>query len=176
MRHNPTWCLFAVMDKGPLSLDGNEKGSGPRREEKMAGLVGFVRSDAANMSTEIGYVVTFPAFQRTYVTTNAVCLLLRFALEVPVRRPGALGLRRVEWRAFVENEGSVNTAMRVGFREEGTRRWFVTLPKGKKGSGEPREGDPMMERKGIDVRVLVMCCDDWENGGREKIEELISRV
>lgn len=176
VRRNPMWCLFAVMDKGPGPIDGESGSEREGGEEKMAGVIGLVRSDTTNLSTEIGYVMTFPAFQRTYVTTNAVCILLRFALELPNRRPGALGLRRVEWRAYASNEGSVKAAVRMGFKEEGTRRWYVAVAEGKEGHGEPREGDPMKEKKRIDSRVLVMCCDDWESGGRERVESLISRI
>lgn len=276
MRRNEGWCLFAVMDKGVTEREGStepepeeERGEGGEVKEKerekeketMAGVIGLIRSDPTNLSTEIGYVMTFPAFQRTHVTTHAVCLLLRFALSVPPpphplslphqlehagaplphqlehtdaplptqrERPGALGLRRVEWRAYAGNEASVKAAVRMGFREEGIRRWYVALAEGKQpalaegkagkepqpalaegkgkegkqpqpggcgdlegkepggkegkegnqpmGYGEPREGDPMPGRKRVDSRVLAMCCDDWESGGRERVERLLARV
>ncbi|EIM90783.1 acyl-CoA N-acyltransferase [Stereum hirsutum FP-91666 SS1] len=188
VRRNSMWCLFAVLDKGGLAIDTEGASESPdgrgeggseekeKEEEKMAGVIGLIRSDPTNLSTEIGYLMTFPSFQRTHITTHAVCLLLQFTLELPTRRAGALGLRRVEWRAYAGNDASVRAAERMGFREEGTRRWYVAIAEGKEGYGEPREGDPMQGRKRIDSRVLAMCCDDWESGGREHVESLMARL
>lgn len=165
VRSNPAWILFSIIDRGTSK---ERSGQG----EQMAGLIGLIRTDAQNMCTEIGHVIIFPEFQRTYVTTNATSILLRYCLELPSRLPGALGLRRVEWRANTKNEPSVRAATRMGFRQEGVLRWQMALPEGKEGD-EPREGDPRKERLKRDSALLAVCCDDWEGGLREKVQESI---
>lgn len=167
VRANPNWCFFAIIDKG-TSKEREGKG------ETMAGILGLIKSDAPNLTTEIGSVVVFPEFQRTYVTTNAVCILLQYALEVPSRFPGALALRRVEWRANSRNEPSVKAAKRIGFKAEGVLRWHVALPEGKEGDA-PREGDPKAKNLNRHTALFSACCDDWESGLREKVEEEIAR-
>lgn len=167
VRRDRNWCLFAILDKG-TSKEREGKG------ETMAGLIGLVKSDAPNLTTEIGFVVTFPEFQRTYVTTNAVCILLRYALELPSRFPGALGLRRVEWRANSRNEPSKKAAKRIGFKDEGVLRWHIVLPEAKEGDA-PREGDPKAQNLKRDTALFSACCDDWESGLREKVQEMIGQ-
>ena len=158
---DPNFVFFAIIDKG--------------RGGALAGSLGLINTEPQNLSTEIGFVTIFPAFQRTYVTSNAVGILLRYCLEVPTApRPG-LGLRRVQWVAHALNHPSYNAATRMGFRYEGTIRWHWVLPEGKEGSGSSlREGDPSRGPP-RDNKVLSFCADDWENEGREHIERAINR-
>ena len=159
IRSNPNFIFFAIIDK-------------PRA---LAGLIGLINTEPENLSTEIGFVTIFPAFQRTYVTSNAVGILLRYCLELPTApRPG-LGLRRVQWVAHTFNQASYNAAVRMGFRYEGTLRWHWVLPEGKEGNGSSlREGDPSRGPP-RDNKVLSFCVDDWANGGREHVERAINR-
>lgn len=105
----------------------------------MAGILGLINSNAPNLTTEIGFIVVFPKFQRTYVTTNAVCILLRYALEIPSRFPGALALRRVEWRANSRNEPSKKAAKRIGFKDEGVMRCMWCCQRGKRATCRGKE-------------------------------------
>lgn len=106
------------------------------------------------------------------MTSNAIGILLRFCLEVPSRTPGALGLRRVQWTANPANVKSINSAKRMGLKEEGVMRWYLTSPANRE--GEPsREGDPKQNLRGRGSTMLAMCWDDWENGWREKVQELV---
>ena len=128
-----------------------------------------------NLSVEIGFVVAFPRYQRTHVTSNMVGLLLQYCLEVPER--GGLGLRRVQWQANTENEASVKTALRMGFQHEGVKRWDRVIPASiwKPNTVEklPREGDPRRADLGRHSALLGLCWDDWEDGTREKVGELM---
>jgi RimJ/RimL family protein N-acetyltransferase len=84
------------------------------------------------LSTGIGYVTIFPSFQRTYVTPNAVGILLRYYLELPTAPWPGLGLRRVQWVAHTFNQPSYyNAAVRLGFCYEGTLRLHWVIPEGK---------------------------------------------
>jgi RimJ/RimL family protein N-acetyltransferase len=90
-----------------------------------------------------------------------------------------LGLRRIVWQANYLNQGSVRLAQRMGFLTEGILRWDRVLPLGKPadtGNGKPeREGDPRAGCMGRDTIILGLCWDDWENGGREKVESEMAR-
>ena len=166
----------------------------------MAGVIALIKASPANLSAEIGWVIVFPAFQRTRVASNAVALLLRYCLELPSDSDSdsdsdsvsvnadanatnaaptpvrGLGLRRVQWLTHAGNEASRRTALRVGFREEGTLRWERVIAPGKVGNGIPiRDGDPLGgAHPSSHSVVLSLCVDDWEDGGgRECVGQLI---
>ena len=140
-----------------------------------AGIIGFLDASPTNLSAEVGFVVVFPRYQRTHLTSNMVGLLLQYCLEVP--EDGGLGLRRVQWQANAQNEASVKVALRMGFHHEGVKRWgrVILASKGKPNTVErlPREGDPRRTDLGCHVAVLGLCWDDWEDGTREKVRELM---
>jgi RimJ/RimL family protein N-acetyltransferase len=167
MRRNPSWILFAIIDKA--------------RGGAMAGVIGLIHASAQNLSAEIAWVLVFPAFQRTYVTSNAVGILLQYTLELPSPDPGSgrcrgLGLRRVQWTAHSENKPSHAAARRMGFKEEGVLRWSWALHEGGEGHGIPlRDGDPLSPRPGRHSALFAICADDWENGGREHVKQVIDR-
>lgn len=157
--------LFAVMVPKPYSNDGSDDG-----EWQLAGTMGLIYASPMQMSAELGLAVTFPAFQRTHVTSNAIGLALRYCLNLPTdtSAPG-IGLRRAQWQANILNVASTRAAERLGFRQEGVLRWTWPLPEGRSGH-EPRAGDAHKEKKGRDSVYLGLCCDDWESSGREKVE------
>ncbi|KAN0132206.1 Acyl-CoA N-acyltransferase [Lactarius tabidus] len=163
-RRNSTWILFAIIDKA--------------RGDALAGVIGLLDASVYNLSVEIGWVVAFPAFQRTYVTSNAVGILLRYALELPDPDTGrgGLGFRRVQWSAHAANEPSHAVARRMGMKEECVVRWALVMPEGAEGNGiEVRDGDPMSGRAGRHSIVFSLCADEWENGGREQVVGVINR-
>lgn len=168
VRSNPALILFAVYDKTKATL-GNTDG-------ELAGTIGLLNTSTANLSTEIGFVLMLPAFRRTHVTSNAIGLLLRYTLNLPAA--GGLGLRRVVWMASQINEPSIRAAERMGFKREAVLRWAVVLPEGKvQGNGrERRKGDPKENQLGRDTVVLAICWDDWENGGKEKVDAIMERA
>ncbi|KAH9989526.1 acyl-CoA N-acyltransferase [Russula vinacea] len=166
MRRYPTGILFAIIDKP--------------RGNAFAGVIGLLNSSPVNLTTEMAWVVVFPEFRRSYVTSNAIGLLLNYCLELPSSttpgRPRGLGFRRVQWTAHSDNKPSLAAAKRMGFKEEGEVRWSWVLPEGAEGNGIPlRDGDPMSPRPGRHNIVFSFCADDWESGGREHVRRLMDR-
>lgn len=169
VRRDPTWILFAIIDKA--HGDGGT----------FAGMVALVNALPPYLSVTIAWAIVFPEHQRTYVTSNAIGLLLQYCLELPTgtggrpERPG-LGLRRVQWTAHTANTASHATARRMGFREEAVMRWMYVIPEGMEGNGIAlRDTDPKWPMPGRDSLILSMCADDWESGGREHVQRMIDR-
>jgi len=127
-----------------------------------------------HLSTEVGFVITLPPFQRTHVTTNAIGLLLMYALDLP---PHGLGLRRVQWQANRLNTKSIDIAQKMGFKLEAILRWDRVLPVSKASASNGRgrrEGDPRPGTIGRDTAMLALCWDDWESG-RARVLEAMDR-
>jgi len=120
IRASPEACLYAVIDKVPIS--GEEKPNA-----KYAGIMALSATNPVNAVTEMGAMI-FPAFQRTHVATNAIGLLLLYTLDPP--SAGGLGLRRVEWQCHAGNAASRRAALRMGFEFEGIARWQRVFPRG----------------------------------------------
>lgn len=180
---NTGYTFFAIFDKTRrnTNLSGDdahdahvEEGS---NEGPLAGLIGFVNSSPINLVTEIGGILILPPFQRTHIASNATGLLLKYALNLPSESPPGLGLRRVVWQANVLNKASVGLAERMGFKLEGILRWERVLPPGKEESGRTsREGDPRRNFTGRDTTLLALCWDDWVDGRREMVDQVMQRV
>jgi RimJ/RimL family protein N-acetyltransferase len=168
LRRDPSSILFAIIDKA--------------RGGAMVGVISLIKASAEHLSAEIAWIVVFPAFQRTYVTSNAVGLVLHYALELPTPDPAhgtrrrGLGFRRVQWTTHTGNKPSRAAAVRMGLKDEVMQRWTMVLHEGAEGNGIPlRDGDPMRPRPGRHSVVLALCADDWERGGREHVQGLIDR-
>ncbi|GLB42674.1 putative acetyltransferase (GNAT) domain containing protein [Lyophyllum shimeji] len=161
--------LFAVYDKTKASETGKADGA-------LAGAIGFCNASASNLAAEIAFVLISPKFQRTHVTSNAIGLLLHYALDLP--EAGGLALRRVVWQASPLNEPSLKAAERMGFKREGYLRWVYVMPEGKPiGNGrERRAGDPKPHLLGRDAIILSLCWDDWENGARRRVDAIMART
>ena len=154
-------------------------------------MIGLLNASPATAACEIGFVTIFPPFQRSYVSTHAIGLLLHYLLDLP--RDGGLGLRRVVWQTHSENERSRYAAERMGFRFEGVNRWVRGLGREKAGEkveelDEERgkeEWEGIRGQVGRHSMVLSVCWDDWEGvdleelpGGeavRETVERLMAR-
>ncbi|KIJ19607.1 hypothetical protein PAXINDRAFT_96888 [Paxillus involutus ATCC 200175] len=165
--------LYAIIDKTRTPTP-----DAPPSPADFAGTIGYLNTSPANLSIEIGFIIILPPFQRTHVTTNAVGLLLRYALNLPTASPPGLGLRRVQWQADEANDASTRVAERMGMKREGVLRWHRILPggKGKAGNGEKiREGDPKPGTLGMHTLMLAICWDDWEDGTKEKVAQLMDR-
>jgi RimJ/RimL family protein N-acetyltransferase len=167
---NPACALFAIYDKTRPSADALAVDEGT-----LAGTIGLLETSTINLSTEIGFILILPSFQRTHVTSNAIGLLLRYALD-PASE-GGLGLRRVAWKASPNNLPSIRAAERLGFKQEGVARWAFVLPEGKRnGNGlERRNEDPKKNCLGRDTMVLSVCWDEWEDGGRMHANAVMAR-
>ena len=166
------WVIFAVIDKTRARSAEDDEG-------ELAGTMAFINTSPAHLSTEIGFVLTLPQFQRTHVTTNAVGLMLQFALNSP--QAGGLGFRRVEWRANSMNAASIHAAERLGFRRDAVLRWHFVfkdgVQRGKIGNGRALPPGSPAGDLGRDTVVLSICFDDWEDlGVRDQIRVAMERT
>ncbi|KAG7094952.1 hypothetical protein E1B28_005753 [Marasmius oreades] len=164
---NPAETLFVVYDKTRPDANG---------QPSLAGTIGYVNSNAADLCTEIGCVIILPQFHRTHVASNAVGLLMHYALDLPEN--GGLGCRRVQWMANKLNTSSVRLAEKMGFVLEGIIRWHRVIPPSKSiaHNGSPgRKGDPHEGYLARDTAMLGIYWDIWDNGGREKVDLIMER-
>ncbi|TCD67852.1 hypothetical protein EIP91_011914 [Steccherinum ochraceum] len=171
IRRDPARIVFAVIDKTRPDPAHPEFGGG-----SLAGVVGLFNTSAPNLVSEIGHVLTFPAFQRTHVTGHAVGVLTKYCMESTAATPPGLGLRRLQWYCHPENAKSAGLAERMGMKREGIMRWHsVTQPELKDWGKVTRKDDPFPDRPGRDTLVLSVCWDEWESSGREKVQAVIDR-
>ncbi|KAA8651067.1 hypothetical protein EYZ11_010219 [Aspergillus tanneri] len=98
-------CFFAIQD----SSTG-----------RVLGQLSLMNIVPEHLRVEIGSVLFSPALQRTTGATEAVYLLIQYAVEI-------LGYRRVEWKCNALNQASQNAAVRLGFSFEGVFRQHMVL-------------------------------------------------
>ena len=79
---------------------------------KYCGQASFLDNHAQNGVTEIGHIWFAPELQRTRGATEALFLMLKYAMD-------DLGYRRMQWRCNSLNAKSRGAARRLGFRFEG---------------------------------------------------------
>lgn len=84
----------------------------PLPEGRAGGQASFMDMHAANGVIEIGYIWFTPALQRTRAATEALYLMLDYAMS-------DLRYRRMQWRCNALSSKSRNAARRLGFRFEG---------------------------------------------------------
>jgi len=170
-RADPTRIMFAIIDKTRPDPTHPEFGG------SLAGVTGLLNTSAQNLSTEIGHVLTFPPFQRTHVTGNAIGVLLKYCLDRTNASPPGLALRRVFWHCHSGNVRSAALAERMGMKREGIMRWHTVLPPKLAANGrKASEHDPFPDRPGRDTFVLSVCWDEWEEGVRERVQGIIDRT
>ncbi len=87
-------------------------------DERLAGVIGFVRDRWDAERAEIGYWVT-PRERGAGLASRALALLSRWALE-------EVGFARLDLQAAVANPGSIRVAERCGYVREGRLRqaWY----------------------------------------------------
>ncbi|KAG6811116.1 hypothetical protein H0H92_008916 [Tricholoma furcatifolium] len=154
---DPGRVWFAIIDK---TKDRNED-----LQTCLAGVIGLLRCVPSNRAVEIGPVVILPAFQRTFVSSNAIGAVLKYLLDTPSER--GVGFRRVVWTADPENQASVRAAQRMGLKPEGILRWTFCLPDGGEGQEVSKDRGSALGRHSV---LFAICWDDWENGGKEHVD------
>jgi len=168
---DPRFIALAIIDKTRPSSAEDDEG-------ELAGMMAFMETSTTHLSTEIGCVVVLPSYHRSHVTTNAVGLMLQYALNSV--EEGGLGLRRVKWQASTMNAPSIRVAERLGFQKEGILRWHFAFRQGaqnrKVGNGRALPPGSAEGDLGRDTVVLSLCWDDWAQGGKTKVEEAMARV
>jgi RimJ/RimL family protein N-acetyltransferase len=162
---------FAIVDKTRPATPEDDEGA-------LAGMVSYMFTSTTHLSTEMGFLIILPSFQRTHVTTNAVGLMLQNAFT-PAEK-GGLGMQRVVWQASTANDASIRAAERLGFRREGVLRWNRLnrngKPKFKVGNGRHPPAGTGLNDVWRDTVVLGLCWDDWKSGAAKRIREAMGRL
>ena len=165
--------LLAVIDKGHPGQEPQVPGG------SFAGLIGLLGTSTASLSTEIGPVMAFPAYQRTHVTSHAVGLLLRYCFAERGSGGSGLGLLRAYWTCSSANEGSFRVAERMGFERVGVIPYHTRYPRGrvwgKVGNGKalPPGSDP--DDLWRDTILLSLSWDVWQERAQEKVDRAMRR-
>lgn len=89
-----------------------------KQSGQVIGSTRFGNIDPANKKVEIGWTWITPAFQRTFVNSEAKLLMLTHAFEI-------WECARVELKTDVLNEKSRNAMARIGAVEEGVLRKHI---------------------------------------------------
>lgn len=169
VRPNTGMCLYTVIDKTKPSTSVDPDGA-------FAGVLSYINTSKVNLVTELGFVMIFPEFQRTHVTSNACGLLLDYAFTP--QSEGGLALRRVQWQTNSRNHASVRAAERMGFVKEGVLRWDRVIPGGRT-AGKEWNGRSLRLKDGAeshfneddvgrDTVMLSLCWDDWFLEGKKE--------
>ena len=77
MRRDPQVLLLAAFDKTRPDPEH------PAWAGSLAGVIMLLGATPTHATTELAFVLVFPAFQRTHVSRNMVGLALRYALQLP---------------------------------------------------------------------------------------------
>ncbi len=123
-------CPFAVIDK-----QGNQ----------IAGCTRFYDIDFNHKVATIGYTWYGKNFQRTGLNRNCKLLMLEYAFET-------WNVERVEFRADINNNVSIQAMKNIGCVEEGILRSHATIENGRRTS-----------------MVLSILKDEWFGGVKEKL-------
>ena len=95
-----------------------------KANNKIVGSTRFGNIDTNNRKTEIGWTWINPAWQRTYINSEAKLLMLTHAFEI-------WKCIRVELKTDVLNDKSRNAMLRIGAKEEGTLRNHMITESGR---------------------------------------------
>lgn len=87
------------------------------RDGTVKGMASYLNIHPKHGSIEIGHIWLSPTLQGTREATEALYLMLRYALDANV---AGLGYRRMEWKCDARNQASRSAAARLGFAYEGT--------------------------------------------------------
>ena len=82
-----------------------------KQSQRLAGMATYLDIRPSMGSIEVGYLWFAPFLQRTPQATEAIFLMLRYALD-------ELKYRRMQWRCNALNEKSRSAALRLGFKFE----------------------------------------------------------
>jgi RimJ/RimL family protein N-acetyltransferase len=179
MRRWENAVLFAIIDKTKDPISNDDIYTKVKPSGRIAGIIGWINIAPHNFALEIGPVLILPEFQGTFVTANAIGLVLKHVFESPTN--GGLGFRRVSWAADPRNGKSVCVAEKLGFKQEGTLRWCWVMPEGRAGrpvSSERKALEADWGRRMADGRdsvVLSISWEDWTEGVEQIVDARMNR-
>jgi RimJ/RimL family protein N-acetyltransferase len=167
--------LWAYMPYGPFASFGAFRawlgdcaaGSDPlfytivdRDSGRFVGMASYLNIHPKNGSIEIGHIWFSPAVQRTRLTTEALYLMMRHAMD-------DLGYRRLEWKCNALNEPSRAAARRLGFHYEGIFYNHLVV----KGRNRDTAWYSILDDEWASVRAMFegwLAPDNFDDGGRQK--------
>lgn len=117
---------------------------------RYAGSTRFYEIQLQNLTTQLGYTWYGKDFRRTGLNRNCKLLMLEFAFE-------KWGMERVEFRAHIKNERSINAMKAIGCTVEGILRSVSSSAIGGR----------------RDSIVLSILKEEWFNGIKVKLLDLI---
>lgn len=187
IRHDTTRVIFAICLKAgkvtKRTAEHEKVLEYDVADDTFAGMTGLINASIENSCVELGHIMVLPKFHRTFVHSIASCLLLKHLLDPTT--DGDLHLRRVQWQAFSINQPSILAAQRLGFTLEGIIRWQRVIPNHKEciseAPGERSAGKPILDVQGRPLgpgrhsAILSICWDDWLEGKRGHVLELLAR-
>lgn len=130
------WSPEPVSDAGDMrryietALDEKERGVSlpfvtiDKSHDKIVGSTRFGNIDVKNLRAEIGWTWINPAWQRTFINTQAKLLMLAHAFET-------WKCIRVELKTDALNDKSRNAILRLGAKEEGIFRQHMITESGR---------------------------------------------
>ncbi|KAJ0114170.1 gnat family [Diaporthe amygdali] len=167
---NPAHTTLAIIDKtrdrSPEDPDG-----------ELAGMVAYINTSKAHLSSEVGAIIVLPRYQRSHVTSNTVGLMMQHGFARPEQ--GGMGLQRMQWHCSTANAASARVAERMGFEKVGVIPYHMKFPLGrrygKQGNGKPLPPGSHPDDVWRDTFYYSMSWDVWESEAREKVEKVMSR-
>ena len=167
---NPAHTILAIIDK-------TRERSPEDPEGELAGMVGYINTFKAHLSSEIGAIVVLPKYQRSHVTSNTVGLKLQYGFA-PASE-GGMGLQRIQWFCSTANTASAKVAERMGFQKVGVIPYHMKFPLGKKygklGNGKPLPPGSHPDDVWRDSFYYSLGWDLWGDEARDKVERAMSR-
>lgn len=167
---NPAHTTFAIIDK-------TRDRSPEDPEGELAGMVAYIYTSKAHLSSEVGAIVVLPRFQKSHVTSNTVGLMLQYAFAPA--EDGGMGLQRMQWHCSTANAASARVAERMGFEKVGRIPYHMKFPLGKRhgklGNGKPLPPGSHPDDVWRDTFYYSLSWDLWEDEAREKVEKAMSR-
>jgi len=149
------WLRDCAAFQDPIFYAIRDRGTG-----KACGMASYLNIVPKNGSIEIGHIWFAPSLQRTRAATEALYLLLSYALD-------ALRYRRMEWKCDALNAPSRRAANRLGFGFEGIFYQHMIV----KGKNRDTAWYSIMDREWPTIRAAMgqwIAPGNFDAGGRQK--------
>jgi RimJ/RimL family protein N-acetyltransferase len=149
------WLRDCAAVHDPLFFAIRDAGSG-----RACGMASYLNIVPKNGSIEIGHIWLAPVLQRTRAATEALFLLMCYAMD-------DLAYRRLEWKCNALNEASRRAARRLGFRFEGIFHRHMVV----KGRNRDTAWYSIVDREWPAVRAAIqawLAPDNFDANGRQR--------
>jgi len=127
---------------------------------RACGMASYLNIVAKNGSIEIGHIWLAPMLQRTRAATEALFLLMRYAMD-------DLRYRRLEWKCDALNAPSRRAARRLGFRFEGIFHQHMVV----KGRNRDTAWYSILDGEWPAVRATIetwLAASNFDEAGRQR--------